>query len=75
MSRIYNSIGILSPITIQMFQELCAKPPEAQLLGELLMKWKKVLNEFQQVEPLRFPRYFKDTRLFKDYSDRGVGAI
>ena len=80
VSRIYDPIGIVSPVTIQfkmMFQELCTNHLnwDDQLSGELLVKWKKLLSEFQQVEPLRFPRcYFRNSmRTSSSYTLHGFG--
>lgn len=80
VSRIYDPIGIVSPVTIQfkiMFQELCANHLnwDDRLSGELLVKWKKLLSEFQQVEPLRFPRcYFRNSmRTSSSYTLHGFG--
>ena len=80
VSRIYDPIGILSPVIIQfkiMFQELCANRLnwDDRLSGELLVKWKKLLGEFQQVEPLRLPRcYFRNSmRASSSYTLHGFG--
>ncbi|KAL5497136.1 hypothetical protein EMCRGX_G013555 [Ephydatia muelleri] len=80
VSRIHDPIGILSPVTIQfniMFQELCANRLnwDDRLSGELLVKWKKLLGEFQQVEPLRLPRcYFRNSmRASSSYTLHGFG--
>ena len=61
ISRIYDPLGFLSPVTVRfkiLMQELCKnKLGWDQLLsGELLAKWMKMVDELKEAPPITLPR-------------------
>lgn len=53
----YDPLGILSPFTVQfkiLFEELCVVKVswDEPLSGELLMKWRKLVDGMKQIQPM-----------------------
>ena len=65
-ARIYDPLGILSPVTVQfkmLFQDICAAKLnwDEMLSGELLAKWNCLLSSLEKSQPLCIPRcYFNN---------------
>ena len=62
-AKIFDPMGFLSPFTIGLkilFQELCVGKInwDETLQGELLRKWKSLLDEIRCFETVRIPRYY-----------------
>ena len=62
-SKVYDPIGFICPITIQLkllFQEICeAKGDWDNLLeGTVKHTWQKLVNNLQQVQPVNIPRCY-----------------
>ena len=59
----YDPLGILSPFTVQfkiLFQELCVVKVswDEPLSGELLMKWRKLVDGMKQIRSIIVPRCY-----------------
>ncbi|KAL5491930.1 hypothetical protein EMCRGX_G017306 [Ephydatia muelleri] len=65
-ARIYDPLGILSPVTVQfkmLFQDICAAKLnwDEMLSGELLAKWNCLLSSLEKSQSLCIPRcYFNN---------------
>lgn len=64
-AKIFDPIRLLTPFTITMkvlFQELCTSKFnwDEELQGELLNRWKSILNELKQLSSVRIPRCYFD---------------
>lgn len=62
-SRIYDPMGILSPVTIQLkmlFQEICKHQVDwdTPLVGELRERWKKLVDEMKKIDCFVLPRCY-----------------
>ena len=68
IGQIYDPLGFISPITIRfkkLMQELCKVKIgwDQPLEGELLTKWRKLVNDLKASRPLTLPRsYFNTVR-------------
>ena len=63
IGRFYDPIGLISPVIIRfkmLFQELCYSKLEwdQSLSGELLSKWKSLINDLNDSLPIRIPRSY-----------------
>ena len=65
VSKFYDPLGVLSPFTVRfkgLFQELCVKEVgwDEPLSGELLSKWREILQSWKMTKALVLPRcYFR----------------
>eukprot|EP00731_Ephydatia_muelleri_P001922 Em0001g1922a len=62
-ARVYDPLGLLSPITVCfkiMFQDICAARIgwDETLSEELLIKWRELVANLKQSQPLRIPKYY-----------------
>ena len=89
-AKIFDSIGLLSPYTIQwkvLFQELCDGRAEwdDQLTDNQLKKWNSLISQLKTLNNVSIPRcYFNNTsnnlksaelHCFSDASDRAYAAV
>jgi len=63
MERFYDSLGFLSPVTVQFkvfMQELCKSELtwDQSLEGEALSKWHSLLDDLEKNQPAMIPRQF-----------------
>ncbi|KAL5500600.1 hypothetical protein EMCRGX_G012191 [Ephydatia muelleri] len=62
-SRIYDPLGIVSPVTVQlkmMCQELCEAKVDwnETLCEEMMTKWKALMTNIAQMSPVTVPRFY-----------------
>eukprot|EP00731_Ephydatia_muelleri_P023359 Em0015g942a len=62
-SRIYDPLGIVSPVTVQlkmMCQELCEAKVDwnETLCEEMMIKWKALMTNIAQMSPVTVPRFY-----------------
>ena len=89
-AKIFDPIGLLTPFTIKMkifFQELCLAKIDwdDELKGELLVKWKRLVQNLADLKDIKVPRcYFKRKEFppvkhelhgFSDASNKAYAAV
>ena len=65
VSRFFDPLGVLSPFTVlfkMLFQKLCINKIDwdGPLTGELLLEWKRLVNNLKQVRCVIIPRCYFD---------------
>ncbi|XP_065902557.1 uncharacterized protein [Dysidea avara] len=88
-AKIFDPLGLLSPFVVKLkllFRNLCSENVnwDDPVEGEILNKWKSLIQEFESLGQIRVPRcYFDSSRVpilfelhgFSDASSQAYGAV